>query len=75
MGLKLLDLAKSYDVERQALLKLPGYYDLYKATLEIEQGVPLLKRLFGRDVSPHFAADLESMYLATGRSQGKVRSD
>jgi hypothetical protein len=61
MGLSIIDQAKEYDVEREALLKTPGYYDLWNASLEVEQALPLLERLFGSATAAEVLGGLEQI--------------
>ncbi len=51
MGLSIIDQAKEYDIEREAIMKIPGYYDLWNASLEIEQAMPLIQRIFGMEAT------------------------
>ena len=61
MGTTALDQAKEYLVEEQGLLKMPGYYDLWKASVEVEQGLPLLQRVFGSQLTPRLLEDMDRL--------------
>jgi len=60
MGVSILDQAREYDLERQSFIKLPGYYDFWKASFDVQQGFVALERLFGRKNAANLAASLVS---------------
>ena len=45
-------------IEEKGLMLIPGYYDLWKATEEVEQALPQLKCLFGKQLSDTFFDEL-----------------
>jgi hypothetical protein len=61
MSIETLNQAKEYLLEEDGVLKIPGYYNLWKATTQVEQGLPLLKRIFGTAVRPELLADMNDL--------------
>lgn len=49
---------RTLQVEENGLLLIPGYYDIWKAVEEVEQALPQLKRLFGKQLNDSFFNDL-----------------
>lgn len=47
MATEAIDQAKEYDLEREALIKIPSYFDLWSTSLDVEQALPQIQRLFG----------------------------
>lgn len=47
---------RDLNVEENGLILIPGYYDLWQATEDIEQALPHLKRLFGPRIDNIFLA-------------------
>lgn len=61
--------AKQYQVERDALLKMPGYYDLWEASTAVEQAAPLIQRLFGNKLGISLLAEFEKLYQTWSESR------
>ena len=49
---------RNWNIEEKGLLLIPGYYNMWEASVEIEQSLPLLKRLFGKQINDVFLLDL-----------------
>lgn len=45
---------RDVNVEEKGLLLVPGYYNLWQAAEEVEQALPLLKRVFGKQINDEF---------------------
>lgn len=52
---------KEWSDEEDAILLIPGYYDLWNASTEVEQARPTLERLFGNQIDIIFLRDLDAM--------------
>jgi len=61
MGIETLSQIKDVIIEEEGLIKIPGYYNLWQASLEAEQGYPLIKRVFGSQLSPDFFVDMNNL--------------
>lgn len=48
MGTTVIDKAIEYDLEKQAILRIPGYYDLWNASLDVENSYDSILRIFGK---------------------------
>lgn len=60
IGMNLLDVAKDYDIERQGLLKIPSYYDLWKASLDVKQSLNAIERLYGSSMANRVIKNINS---------------
>ena len=58
MTSKVIEDIREMRVEENGLLLIPGYYDLWKATEDVEQALPQLKRLFGKRLDDSFYDEL-----------------
>lgn len=54
MTSKVIEDIREMKVEENGLLLIPGYYDLWKVTEDVEQTLPQLKRLFGKRLDDSF---------------------
>lgn len=69
MVLEAADQAKDYLVEKDGLLKMPGYYALWRASVDVEQGLPHLQRIFGDRVSPEVHAEMVALQKLKGGAE------
>lgn len=58
MTSKVIEDIREMRIEENGLLLIPGYYDLWKATEDVEQALPQLKRLFGKRLDNSFYDEL-----------------
>lgn len=49
---------RNWNIEQNGLLLIPGYYNMWEAAEEVKQSLPLLKRLFGKQINDDFLLDL-----------------
>lgn len=54
---------REWNVEENGLLLIPGYYNMWEASEEVKQSLPLLKRLFGSQIDADFLLDLHRLNL------------
>jgi len=54
---------RDWNVEENGLLLIPSYYNMWEASEEVEQSLPLLKRLFGNQIDADFLLDLHRLNL------------
>lgn len=54
---------RDWNIEENGLLLIPGYYNMWEASEEVEQSLPLLKRLFGNQIDADFLLDLHRLNL------------
>ena len=50
---------RQFKIEENGLLLIPGYYDLWKASGEVSQSLPLIKRVFGSQIDKDFLLKLQ----------------
>lgn len=55
----LIDEANKYDIEEQGLVQFSGYYDLWKASEDVEQAFPLLDRIFSYRLDKNIVRDFQ----------------
>ena len=49
---------RNWNIEQNGLLLIPGYDNMWEASEEVKQSLPLLKRLFGKQINDDFLLDL-----------------
>lgn len=65
MSIEALNQANELILEQDGVLKIPGYYNFWKATTQVEQGLPLLKRVFKNQVTPKLLSDMNKLVRST----------
>ena len=58
MILKGIEEIENWNIEKNGLLLIPGYYNMWEASAEVKQALPSLKRLFGKQIDDDFLLDL-----------------
>lgn len=54
---------RKVNIEEKGTLLIPGYYSLWKAADEVEQAMPLLKRIFGNQIDEEFLVKLHQLSI------------
>lgn len=52
---------RDWNIEQNGMLFIPGYYNMWEASAEVQQSLPLLKRLFGKQINDDFLLDLHKI--------------
>ena len=68
MGSAALDELKDIALERQGLLQVKGYYNLWEAMIDAEQGLPHLKRVFKKQVTPRLLTEMRKLSRSMAKS-------
>ena len=66
MGMEVLKQVTDYIVEEEGLIKMPGYFDLWKATTNVKPGITNLSRLFGDEVAYDLIDELKELNKTIG---------
>ena len=56
-----LNYLRDLDIEKHSLILIPGYYDLWNAADEVEQAIPLLRKVFGKQIDERFLIKLSEI--------------
>ena len=54
---------KKIDNEASALYSIAGYYNFFDATKDVEESLPLLKKIFGKQIDDEFVIKLNNMKI------------